>query len=75
MSKEKLKPCPCCGCDAEYVISEHMNSDTTQEHRIICTNVFNCGLEMHTYISPYAKSYKNKVEQFIKRWNRRVDND
>ncbi len=71
---EELKPCPFCGCDAKYVISEHMNGDTSQEHRIICTNVIHCGAEMRTYISPYSKSYKDEQEQFIKRWNRRADN-
>ncbi len=74
MSKEKeLKPCPFCGCNAEYFISEHLNRDTTQEHRIICTNVFGCGVEMHTYISPYSKSYEDETEQFAKRWNKRAN--
>lgn len=74
MSKDKeLKPCPFCGCSAKYVISERMNGDTTQNHRIICVNAIHCGAEMRTYISRHSKSYEDETEQFIKRWNRRTD--
>lgn len=75
MREVELKPCPFCGGSAKYVVSEHMNGDTSQAHRIVCADFLNCGAEIRTYISQYSPSYENEKEELINRWNRRVSND
>lgn len=69
----ELKPCPFCGGKAKLVISSFQNSDTTQWHKIMCENAFDCGAEIGTAISGWSAYYEKEVEQLKARWNRRAD--
>ena len=71
----ELKPCPFCGGKAEFVILDHVNSDTTQWHKIMCENVFGCGAELGSAISGWQADYEEDVQRLKDRWNRRVVDD
>ena len=68
----KINPCPCCGGPAKLVISNYENSDTSVNHKIMCCDVFGCGLEMFDALSYYSPNYHEEVENLIERWNRRT---
>lgn len=72
---DKLKPCPFCGSEAELVVLDHMNSDTTRWHKVMCKNVFGCGAELGSAISSWSCNYEKEVDQLMARWNRRVSDD
>lgn len=71
----KIDFCPFCGGKAKLVILSHENGDTTQWHKIMCENVFECGANLGTAISKWQNNYNECVEQLIKRWNRRISNE
>ena len=67
----KLKPCPFCGSQAEFLIETHENGDTTQTHEIQCMNRFCCGARMSEPISGWQNDYIEEVHGLIDRWNTR----
>lgn len=68
---DKLKPCPFCGNEAEFVILDHVNGDTTQWHKVKCKDTFGCGAELGDAISFWSATYDKQVDDLISRWNRR----
>ena len=68
--ESQLSVCPFCGQEAEYLIDQHENSDTTHTHKIRCKDVFGCGATMFDSISYYG-NYEERIQSFINRWNRR----
>ena len=70
----ELMPCPFCGSEAKYVISDHVNSDTTRWHKIMCKDVFGCGAELGDALSGYSPDYEDQVQKLKDKWNRRVVN-
>ena len=73
MTMDKLKPCPFCGGEAEFVILPHVNSDTTQWHKVMCKDVFGCGAELGYALSGYSPDYEEQVKALKNRWNRRAE--
>ena len=71
----ELMPCPFCGSEAKYVISDHVNSDTTRWHKIMCKDVFGCGAELGDALSGYSPDYEDQVQKLKDKWNRRVVNN
>lgn len=71
MESKELKPCPFCGCEAEYYKSHIVNKYTTQLHSIKCNNTFGCGASIEDFISPYSRDYEQQINQLYYRWNRR----
>ena len=67
-----LRYCPLCGSEAKLIIDEHIESDTTQTHRIACTDFINCGCSLSMQISPYHNDYANDVKRLKKQWNKRA---
>lgn len=63
----QLKPCPFCGSNAEFHVNPHKNSDTTQWHKIYCTDRFGCGAEIGTALSDWSPDYDKQVEEFKQR--------
>ena len=70
---DNLKPCPFCGGKAKFVINSHVNSDTTQWHKVMCEDVFGCGAELGDALSGYSPDYEEQVKALKKKWNRRVN--
>lgn len=58
-SAEKIKPCPCCGSKAKAFKDYHGN------HLIQCTNAI-CGIKTLTHYY---------IDEALKVWNRRINND
>lgn len=69
----KLKKCPFCGNEAEYLIDSEELADTTQRHRIKCKSLLCASIT--TYISIWQLDYASEVKKFIKKWNTRVYED
>ena len=71
----ELMPCPFCGSEAKFVISDHVNSDTTRWHKIMCKDAFGCGAELGDALSGYSPDYEDQVQKLKDKWNRRAVNN
>ena len=69
----ELKKCPFCGGRAKFVILDYVNQDTTQWHKVMCENVFECGAELGEALSGYSRYYEDQVRELKNRWNRRAN--
>ena len=67
MQETDLKPCPCCGAEAE-LISGYYNDLLTA--RVDCTN---CIVSAYADSDTYYKATLDELEDMVvKAWNRRV---
>lgn len=71
--KIELKPCPFCGNQAEYCVSDRDAGDTSRIHTIRCKTLW-C-VKMSTSISAWQRDYEEEVLKFCERWNTRVGGD
>ena len=69
--KSPYKPCPFCGGEAKFYVSQHENSDTSRWHKIKCQNP-DCRAEIGDALSGWSPDYDKQVEELKAKWNKRV---
>lgn len=69
----ELKPCPFCGGRAQ--ISKHTVNDGQCHFQSGVVHCITCGCRTSEYIIDGYLGVENTIDDAVKAWNRRVDND